>query len=192
MRYVIMADGNGTRWNNYNNIPKHLIEIDGETLLARTVRLIRERDSEAEVFITSHDPRYEVKGAKRHEPKNNVLEIDRFTGELISDNEIFLYGDTFYSESAMDTILNTPAENLLFFGNERSIVAIKIVKGSDFAYHVDNVRELFKAGKIKSCKGWQVYQSFTGLPYDVKQMGDSYIYIKDDTRDFNSPEDLKA
>ena len=29
MKYIIMADGKGTRWNNYHNIPKHLIEIGG-------------------------------------------------------------------------------------------------------------------------------------------------------------------
>ena len=32
MKYIIMADGSGTRWNNYGNIPKHLLKIDGETL----------------------------------------------------------------------------------------------------------------------------------------------------------------
>ena len=34
MRFVIMADGKGSRWNNYMGIPKHLIEIDGESLQA--------------------------------------------------------------------------------------------------------------------------------------------------------------
>ena len=33
MKYIIMADGKGTRWNNYNNIPKHFIEIDGEKII---------------------------------------------------------------------------------------------------------------------------------------------------------------
>ena len=88
MKYIIMADGKGTRWNNYHNIPKHLIEIGGETLLARTVRLLRENDALADIVITSHDPRYEVSGARRYEPQNNHLEIDRFTEELI-ENDAF-------------------------------------------------------------------------------------------------------
>ena len=71
MKYIIMADGKGTRWNNYHNIPKHLIESGGETLLARTVRLLRENDARADIVITSHDPRYEVPGARRYEPQNN-------------------------------------------------------------------------------------------------------------------------
>ena len=189
MKYIIMADGKGTRWNNYHNIPKHLIEIDGETLLARTVRLLRENDARADIVITSHDPRYEVPGARRYEPQNNHLEIDRFTEELIADDVCFLYGDTFYSESVIQKIADTPAEKLLFFGNERSIVAIKVADGALFRQHVDRVRELFLAGKIEKCIGWQVYQSFEGLPFGEKTIAADYILIQDGTEDFNSPED---
>lgn len=189
MKYIIMADGKGTRWNNYHNIPKHLIEIDGETLLARTVRLLRENDARADIVITSHDPRYEVPGARRYEPQNNHLEIDRFTEELIADDVCFLYGDTFYSESVIQKIADTPAEKLLFFGNERSIVAIKVADGALFRQHVDRVRALFLAGKIEKCIGWQVYQSFEGLPFSEKTIAADYILIQDGTEDFNSPAD---
>ncbi len=189
MKYIIMADGKGTRWNNYHNIPKHLIEIDGETLLARTVRLLRENDARADIVITSHDPRYEVPGARRYEPQNNHLEIDRFTEELIADDVCFLYGDTFYSESVIQKIADTPAEKLLFFGNERSIVAIKVADGALFRQHVDQVRALFLAGKIEKCIGWQVYQSFEGLPFGEKTIAADYILIQDGTEDFNSPAD---
>ena len=189
MKYIIMADGKGTRWNNYHNIPKHFIEIGGETLLARTVRLLRENDARADIVITSHDPRYEVPGARRYEPQNNHLEIDRFTEELIADDVCFLYGDTFYSESVIQKIADTPAEKLLFFGNERSIVAIKVADGALFRQHVDRVRELFLAGKIEKCIGWQVYQSFEGLPFGEKTIAADYILIQDGTEDFNSPED---
>ncbi len=189
MKYIIMADGKGTRWNNYHDIPKHLIEIGGETLLARTVRLLGENDPRAEIVITSHDPRYEVPGARRYEPQHNHLEIDRFTEELIADDECFLYGDTFYSEHVIQKIVQTPAEKLLFFGNERSIVAIKVADGALFRQHVDRVRELFLAGKIEKCIGWQVYQSFTGLPFGEKKIAADYILIQDGTEDFNSPED---
>lgn len=187
-----MADGKGTRWHNHNNIPKHFIEVDGETLLARTVRLLRTFDKDCNVTITSHDPRYEVNGALRYEPKNNHLEIDRFTTELIGDNVCFLYGDTFYSEDTMKTIVETSAEDIIFFGNRRSIVAIKVADGKLFAGHVDRVRQLFLDGKIEKCIGWQVYQSFMGLPFGEKVIADKYVLIEDGTRDFNSPDDLEG
>ena len=189
MKYIIMADGKGTRWQNYNDIPKHLIEIGGETLLGRTVRLLKEGDPDCEVIITSHDSRYEVPGARRYEPLDNNLEIDRFTEELIEDEVCFLYGDTFYSENAMSTIQLTQTDDMMFFGNGRSIVAIKVADGELFRGHVDRVRDLFLAGKIEKCIGWQVYQSFTGLPFGEKQIGEKFLVLEDGTEDFNSPED---
>lgn len=29
-KYYILADGEGTRWHNYRDVPKHLIGIDDE------------------------------------------------------------------------------------------------------------------------------------------------------------------
>ena len=190
MKYIIMADGKGTRWQNYNDIPKHFIEIDGETLLARTVRLLKQGDPDCRVIITSHDPRYEVEGARRYEPLNNHLEIDRFTEELIEDNVCFLYGDTYYSEEAAAAIINTEAEDILFFGNQRSIVAVKVADGKLFKSHVDRVRQLFVEGKIEKCIGWQVYQYFMGLPFDEKKIEYKYNVLEDGTEDYNSPEDF--
>lgn len=188
MKYVIMADGKGTRWNNFNEIPKHFIEIDGERIIDRCVRLLKENDSGCEIIITSHDPRYDIPGTTRYEPLNNILEIDRFTSELICDNICFMYGDTYYSENAIKTVTETPAEDILFFGNSKSIMAVKVSDGDLFRMHVDRVRKLYLEGKLKTCKGWQVYQSFTGLAPDT--IGDNFVFIEDNSRDFNSPEDL--
>ncbi len=189
MKYIIMADGKGSRWQNYQDIPKHLIEINGESLLARTVRLLHTADPEGQVFITSHDPRYEIPGAVRHEPLNNHLEIDRFTQELIEDQVCFLYGDTFYSQNSIDTILSTQTDDIMFFGNSRSIVAVKVADGALFRHHVERVRELYLMGQIEKCIGWQVYQSFTGMTFGEKKIGEKFVVLEDGTEDFNSPED---
>ena len=39
---ILLCGGEATRWNNYLNSPKHLINIEGERLLDRTTRLIKE------------------------------------------------------------------------------------------------------------------------------------------------------
>ena len=59
MKYIIMADGEGKRWGNYKNVPKHLITIEGETILARTLRLLQENNiPKQDIWVTSSDPRY--------------------------------------------------------------------------------------------------------------------------------------
>ena len=59
-RYVIMANGKGMRWNRYLAFPKHLITIEGETLLARIVRQVKTRQPSAEIYIPSDNPQYET------------------------------------------------------------------------------------------------------------------------------------
>lgn len=187
-----MADGKGTRWDNYLGIPKHLAEINGEPVISRTVRLINEIDENCEVIVTSHDPRYEFKGSRRHEPVNNVLEIDRFTGELIQDDMCFLYGDTYYTRQALHKIVNEETDDILFFGNRKSIVAVKIKDSSLFSRHLALVRNMYLSGELEKCKGWQVYQSFTGQDFSCPpEPGSKFIFLDEKTTDINTPEEYE-
>lgn len=189
-----MADGKGLRWDNYMGIPKHLVEINGEPIISRTVRLLSElTDGQAEVIVTSHDKRYEFEGSRRHEPLNNKLEIDRFTRELIADDTCFLYGDTYYTKDSLARILETEAEDVLFFGNNKSIVAVKIKDSVLFEQHVQKVRTLFLEGRIKKCVGWQVYQSITGQAFENKAtLGEKFILLDEKTTDINTPEEYEV
>lgn len=190
MRYVIMADGKGSRWHHYMGHEKHEISIDGETLLQRTVRLIRERDAEAEVIITSHNPAFEVESALRYEPKNNVYEIDRFTEELIGDDVCFLYGDVFYTEKTLDTIVrNRGFLPMVFFGGEKSICAVLARDGDALMRSYLAVRAKAESGELPDGKGWQLYHQYAGMPLEGKAIGASFIRVDNSTQDFNSPED---
>ena len=76
MKYIIMADGAETRWKRHLGIHKWEININGETLIERTSRLLRERDPLAEIIITTHE-KIEVEDVKIHVPQNNCFEIAR-------------------------------------------------------------------------------------------------------------------
>lgn len=192
MKYVIMADGKGSRWNNYMGHCKHDITIGGETLLQRTVRLLHLHDTAAEVIITSHNAAIDIDGAVRYEPKNNVLEIDRFTAELINDDMCFLYGDVFYSEEAIKTVVQSAGKQpLLFVGSEKSICAVLIQDGALFKSLYEKIRAMYLDGEIKECKGWQVYHLYAGLPLESREIGKGYLISDSFTRDFNSPDDYK-
>ena len=191
MKYIIMADGKGTRWKNYLDVPKHLVKVDGEVLIERTVKLLNKLDPLSEVIITSHDERYEFEGSTRYEPKNNVIELDRFTYELIEDDICFLYGDTYYTEEDMKKIIYNDADNILFFGNSKCIVAIKVKDSILFKKHIDRVRELFLNNEINNCKGWQVYQSVANLEFGIKKIGDKFIKVGNSTIDYNTPEEYE-
>lgn len=191
MRYVIMADGKMSRWEKSYEVPKHLLPIDNEILLGRTVRQIRENDPAAEVIITSHDPRYGHYGAVRYEPKNNVYEIDRFTEELIVDDVCFMYGDTYYTDGAVAQICRIKTDSMYFVGTSRSIVAVIAHDGELMRRHVHRVREMHMAGQLKDCRGWQLYQSFTGQSFDKISIGPYFLTLDDGTQGFNRIEEYQ-
>ena len=82
MTYVIMCAGEGKRWGNYKNVPKHLIEINGETLIGRTTRLLK-KFGVNNYIITTNDVRYKEYGMTRPQTYTDC-EVDRF--ENINDS----------------------------------------------------------------------------------------------------------
>lgn len=189
MTYIIMADGKERRWNNHQGIHKWQIKIGQQTLLERTCELIRRLNPNAFIYITSHDTTLQIDGTVRYEPKHNVLEIDRFTEELIGPDVCFLYGDSFYSEEALRRIAEEQTDTVLTFGSEKKIFAIKVADAVFFRQHLQRVRDLFLNQEIQECIGWEVYHSMHGLPLESREIGAGYVLIEDETRDFNSPED---
>jgi len=115
MKYIIMAAGQGKRWNDYLGVPKHLVEINGETLLGRTTRLLKKYNIN-DYVITSSDPRYAQYGPTIPQSDNDC-EIDRFEESVIDGPVCYLYGDVYYTEEAIKTIINTPALDVQFFGS---------------------------------------------------------------------------
>lgn len=192
MKYIVMADGKESRWKNFQGIHKWQIRIGNQTLLERTCGLIRELDPDAAIYITSHDQNLSIAGTVRHEPMHNVLEIDRFTVELIEPNVCFLYGDSLYSEESLRRIMEEETKGVLFFGSPRKIFAVKVADAQLFRQHLQHVRELFLREEIHECIGWEVYHSLYSLPLESREIGAGYILLDNETRDFNSPEDLIA
>jgi hypothetical protein len=183
-----MADGKCKRWGNNSGTSKHLAKINGETLLARTVRLLRENGAK-DIIITTHNPAYETPGARLHQPLNNTREIDRFTEELIGDDICFLYGDTYYCSDTIEQIIAAPTSRMLFFGNHKSIIAIKIARADIFLNALNRVKQSINRGELIDGKGWQVYRAHQNLPYNSNDIVDDFIVVDSANCDINTPND---
>lgn len=189
MIYIIMCAGQGKRWNNYLGIPKHLIETNGETLLSRTTRLLKENGI-TDYIITGSDERYKQYGELKPQTYNDC-EIDRFEESYINGDICYLYGDVYYSENAIKTIISEDTKDVLFFGSEDEIFAIKVKDLNEFIKHKHIVKSLFLKGKIERCIGWEIYRSMNNIPFNEHIIKDKYIKILDDTDDIDFPEDYK-
>ena len=186
MKHIIMAAGKGKRWNEYLGIPKHLVKINGETLLGRTTRLLKERG--IDYIITGNDERYKQYGTLIKQSYNDC-EIDRF--EPVSEPVCYLYGDVYYTESAIDKIINTPVDDVLFFGSNYEIFAVKVKNLELFFRNKDRVKKQYLDNKINRCIGWEVYRSINNIPLNVHMITRRYIKILDGTDDIDFPQDYE-
>ena len=189
MRYIIMCAGNGKRWNNYLGIPKHLVEVNGEKLLERTTRLLKENGI-ADYIITGSDERYKEYGELKEQTCKDC-EIDRFEESYINGDTCYLYGDVYYTEQAMKTIVNTDTDSIIFFGSEDEIFGIKIKDIKTFLDHKHKVKDLYLKGIIDRCIGWEVYRSLYNIPFNEHIIKDMYVKILDGTDDIDFPEDYE-
>lgn len=192
MRYVIMANGKGRRWGESGGISKHLIVIDKESLLERMIRIIREIDPSCELILSSSRSEYDRLNVTRYAPSSNEFEIDRFPVDLADVPVCFIYGDVYYTYDSLRCIVDARSSDFLFFGNENSIVAVKSFDASLFSRKLKRLKERIYCGDVDDGKGWQLYHWLLDMPMPGHAVSDHFIRIEDETRDFNTPDQLNA
>jgi hypothetical protein len=119
IRLIIMAGGLATRWDNYLNRPKHLIRINGETLLERQIRQYRSHGVRDIVIVGPQeiDLRYTNPASRTIFPKDGLSTLPfeyrlvenmnlwhfLFTGARRAEHFIISLGDVFMSPLLVKT-----------------------------------------------------------------------------------------
>lgn len=208
MTYIILADSaNIVPFK----IPRQLIEINGEKLIQRTIRLLKENGIK-DIIVTSHDKRFDNLGAVRYEPlfndykpkENEGYWLSAFPIELIDEPLTFLLGDVYYSENAIKTIVESKTTSILFFCTDKRLgYDERYIKHHDepLAFKVINY-ELFKESIyiVKKMKDnrvthrepimWELYRVINGIDVNTHILTDNYIAINDETCDIDTEKDV--
>lgn len=199
MKYIIMADGEGKRWNNYLGVPKHLIEFNNETLLERTVRLLRKNKvCLGDIIIMASDSRYGYAYIVSQSCKD--CEIDRFDEKITDETICYLYGDVYYTEEAMSSIVKQNTDDIFFFGNQSELFAIKVINTKKFFQVKNLIKQKFLKGEIERCIGWEIFRYYNNMElqnfddfYNILQEQypnfKNFLAIDDLTTDFDYPSD---
>lgn len=171
-----MADGKGTRWENYMNTTKQTIDILGENLLERTIRILNSFGI-FDIKISSHDYRHNVSGIKMIQ--SSIIEkIPRmFVFDFLNDETVFLYGDTYYSFDCLKQIIETETDDVMFFGNENAIIGIKVVNYVLFKEKLRNYDD----------SQFTIYHAFD----DLTDQASRFFYIKSSFYNINTSDDYK-
>lgn len=138
MQFIIMSDGKGTRWNNYLGITKQEAIINSERILDRTVRLLKE-NTDDKILILSSNHCHENPNAVRIKSQYNDYFHQKYAYDYLNEETTFLYGDTYYSQELINLIVNTEVNDIVFFGNEHAIVAVKVQDYELLKSVIDNV-----------------------------------------------------
>lgn len=203
-KYIILAD-----CSVGFETPRQLTEINGEPLLKRTIRLLKENGVE-NIIITSHDKRFDDLGAIRYEPLHNDYVpnksgywLNAFPIELINEPICFLFGDVYYSENAIKIIVESKTNSVLFLcsyqnKDKRYIkehdepLAFKVVDYELFKKHIDIVKNMKDKGLC--CREpitWELYRSINGQDINVHEMTGNYIAINDESCDIDTIDDIE-
>lgn len=200
MIYVVMCGG---EYKDFET-PKQLTIINGECLVDRTIRLLRENGID-NIYVSSNDKRFDNCDAPRlehtntYKVKDGIQEgywLDAFYPYFKpTDKVCFMFGDVYYTEEAIRTIVDYECDKNTLFGtsdakNEQhenwgEPFAYKVVDYAEFMRGVDAVKELQDEGKTKRTPiVWELYRYLNGLDVNVQQVLDeTYVCIDDGTMD---------
>lgn len=199
MKYIIMAGGDYKEWET----PKQLIKINGEVLIERTIRLLRENGIK-DIAISTNNKAFDYLGVEilHHENKYNH---NNYKKECIDSNYIwinayyptneevcYLHGDVYFSYEAIKTIVNTEVEDTMFIctcdGTDRERHPLNqkgrepfgyIVKNQVvFQYAIKKIKQMVDAGMFKDNLtpiSWHLYRFLNG--YDVKPYAKEYTEV---------------
>lgn len=217
-RAIILCAGEATRWANYLNTPKHLVEIEGERILDRTVRLLRAQGvRDIHVVVKSDDLRYRIPGSRLYVASVDYelnADADKFLSSRVLWNgngrTLVIYGDCYFTEEAIEAIVSEARIEWLLFCRPFPSALTGTPWGECFAQSfypqhlarheeaLHRIARLYKSGRIKRCGGWEHYNAMIGRsdedleqcrPDGTYTMLGNYVEINDWSEDFDFPED---
>jgi choline kinase len=206
MRYVILAKGGHEGFD----IPRQLSVINGERILDRTIRLLKENGIGSKDIIVTGNYK-DLGDVIVYDPLDNDFDyntesgywLNAFSNEFLIEPVCFIWGDVYFSENAIKTIVNTDTDSTLFFcsyqnKSHRYIkewdepFAYKVVDTNLFRTHRDRVERLFDEGKTdRHPIVWELYRSINGIDVNKHELNDNVVIINDITCDIDTPEDIK-
>lgn len=206
IKYVILADSNNIE---PFVIPRQLTKINNETLIERTIRLLKENGVK-DIIITSHDKRFDNLGAVRYEPlyndynprENKGYWLNAFPIELLNEKIMFLFGDVYYSEEAIKTIVNSKEDDLFFctyqnkdnryIKHHDEPLAYKVIDYESFKEGIEAVKKMYDDGL--TCRHpivWELYRYLNGINVNTHELRDNYVIINDESCDIDSVKDIQ-
>ena len=205
MKYIICCGGDYTQWET----PRHLTEINGETIVGRTIRLLRESGID-DISISTNNEAFEQFGLPilRHNNEYTTKGYNDCVGQWCNvfyptdEPTCYIFGDVIFSPEAIRTIVNTETDDILLFGSKRPFskqypkkyiepFAYKVVDTDHLKRACNEVKRLDKEGVFaRKPIAWELWSVICGT--DPNIINKSYQAINDYTCDIDYPSEVDS
>lgn len=205
MKYAIMCGGTYSQFST----PRQLTMINGEEMVRRTIRLLRENGID-DIVITATDPRFDNFGVPRLIHQNGYkVAGEQETGYWLdafypfAEKVTYIFGDVCFTADAIKTIVNYQTDKDVLFGTSDAKNEEHQNWGEPFAYIVNDikrfhegvkaVKKLYDEGKLlRNPLVWELYRYLNGLDVNVQSVLDeTFICIDDGTMDIDDVTDIE-
>ena len=199
-----MCGGTYSQWS----IPRHLMEINKEPIVFRTVRLLKEQGID-DIAISSNNNVFRHFDVPLLSHKNNFIGYADFGNgywvEAFYDTgepTCYLMGDVVFSKQAIKTIVETKTDDIQFFASAPPFAenyckeyaepfAFKVVNVEHFRNAIKDTIRLEKMGRFnRRAIAWELWQVIKNTPFNKIDYS-NYKVINDYTCDVDEPDDLK-
>lgn len=222
MKYIIMAGGNYT---DKFSTPKPLQKVAGEVLIERTIKLLKNNGID-DIGISTNNPMFEYLGIELLHHNNDYIHGDTIEHKKsqyswlnafypMEEPCCYLFGDVYYTDNAIKTIINTKVKDTMFFCirdkqdgrtvaniKGREPLGFKIQNAKLFRDAINDMLQMVDDGKFENYIApfsWHVYRYLNGLNIFLKDWGElnnifdkkgDYITIDDLTCDIDNVKDI--
>ncbi len=186
---IILASGID---KEINNTPRQLLELDGEPILHRTIRQLKERDYDIAITVPSSE--YYGNLGIREIVGNKGKAIEKI---LNLKNEVpclAVLGDVYFTDEAMD-IMTENGKGIMFFGRTNAgiikkcgeIFAIRVTKS--LVKKAQELKDLGKKSPLRRCGEWELYRLLNNIPLNTHKTTKHWTEINDLTDDIDNIND---
>ena len=200
MKYIIMCGGNYPKWDS----PRQLIEIHGEPIVARTIRLLKTCGVK-DISISTNDKEFNDLGVPILKHKNEHITYGYNDGVgnwcdcfyPTDEPTTYIFGDVVFSPEAIRTIVDYETDSIMLFGSKAPFskqypkwyiepFAFKVADTDLLKWAIKEVKRLDRAGAFhRRPIAWELWNVIKGG--DPNQINPHYMAINDYTCDIDKP-----
>lgn len=198
MKYIIMCGGHYKEWET----PRQLLKVKGETIVGRTIRLLRENGVE-DISISTDNPAFFQLGVPilKHDNPYHAKKLNDVDGYWCDafyptdEPACYIFGDVIFSPAAVKKIVETETDDIELFGSAKPFApeypkkwvepfAFKVVAQSRFRNCIAEMKRRDKEC-WRSPISWDLWALIRGRRTDIDDYKVDYTVINDYTCDID-------